>query len=147
MDTEFENALESNCWSLDSFNNRGWIETTTKYHNKKFVIFSDSTNAIASILNQWTNNTIIHEYQNVYIESIKNNSVAEIWIQSHIRMEMNERADKAIREAPNSTIPYHKSTIEFLPLKIHHSTLLVHLKQKMKHHWNNEWKILVKNDC
>ena len=47
------------------------LETTTKYNNKKFAIFSDCTNAIASILNQWTNNTTIHKCQNAYIESIK----------------------------------------------------------------------------
>ena len=49
---------------------------------------------------------------------------------------MNERADKAAKEAANSTIPYHNTN---LPL----DSLLVHLKQKIKH-WNNEWKTLVK---
>ena len=39
---------------------------------------------------------------------------------------------------PNLTaIPYHNTN---LPLE----SLLVHLKQKVEHHWNNEWKTLVK---
>ena len=50
---------------------------------------------------------------------------------------MNERADKAAKEPANSTILYHNTN---LPL----DSLLVHLKQKIKHHWNNEWKTLVK---
>ena len=49
------------------------LETTTKYHNKKFAIFIDSKNAITSILNQWTNNNI-YECQSAYIESVKNNN-------------------------------------------------------------------------
>ena len=50
---------------------------------------------------------------------------------------MNERADKAAKEAANSTIHYHNTN---LPL----DSRLVHLKEKIKHYWNNEWKILVK---
>ena len=50
---------------------------------------------------------------------------------------MNEKADKAAKEAANSTILYHSTN---LPLDF----LLVHLKQKIKHHWIHEWKALVK---
>ena len=107
------------------------LETTSKYHNRKFAISCDSTNAIALDLNQWTNNTI-HKCQNAYIESIKNNnSITVILVPSHRGIEMNERADKADKKAAHSIIPYHNTN---LPL----DSLLVHLKQKIKHYWNNE---------
>ena len=119
-------------------------EITSKYHNKKFAIFSaqilsvHSTNTIALILNQLTNNTTIHEFQNAYIESIKNNSsITVIWIPSHTGIAMNERADKVTKEAANSTIPYHNTNLSL-------DSLLVHLKQKVKRHWNNYWTTLVK---
>ena len=117
-----------------------WLELNVKTcpwnHNRKFAIFSsDSINAIASILNQWTNNTTIQSIKN-------NNSITVIWFPSHTGIEMNERANKAAKEAANSTISYLSTSLPvYLKQKI---TLLVHLKQKMKHHWNNEWKTLVK---
>ena len=62
-----------------------------------------------------------------------NNSVTVIWVSYHTGIEMNERAGKAAKEAANLTIPYYNTN---LPL----DSLLVYLKQKIKHHWNNEWK-------
>ena len=50
------------------------LEITTKYHNTRFAIFCDSTSAIASVSNQWTDSTTIYECQNTYIESTKNNN-------------------------------------------------------------------------
>ena len=47
--------------------------------------------------------------------------------------------NKAAREAGNTTpiVSYYKTK---LPL----DSLFIHIKQKIKHHWNNEWKIIVK---
>ena len=109
------------------------LKITTKYYSTKFVIFCDSAGAIASISNQWSDSTTIHECQNTYIESTKNNnSITLVWIPSHTGIEMNEKADKAAREVANSTVLYHNTS---QPL----DSLLDHLKQKIKDHWNKQW--------
>ena len=47
------------------------------------------------------------------------------------------RANKATRDVENSTVPYYNTN---LPL----DSLLDHLKQKIKDHWNKEWLSIVK---
>ena len=51
---------------------------------------------------------------------------------------MNVRADKAAWKAANTTIPYYNT-------KLRLDSLFIYLKQKIKHHWNNEWKTTIAN--
>nr|XP_012145926.1 PREDICTED: uncharacterized protein LOC105663166 [Megachile rotundata] len=116
------------------------IKSTLTDQNTNFAIFCDSTSAISAIQKLWTSDFVIQECQEAYTRSSqKNNSITIMWILSHIDITGNDKADRAAKEAANSTTPNHHDN------STHAETLLSTLKEKIKDCWNKEWNSLTKS--
>ncbi|XP_078051512.1 uncharacterized protein LOC144477652 [Augochlora pura] len=111
------------------------MENISSQQDKNFAIFCDSLNAITAIKNRWSNDSIIQECQKAYKgATLRNNTITIIWIPSHVEIVGNETADKATKEAANSSssnIPNNNLPPE---------TLNNILKSTIENKWNNVWK-------
>ena len=95
------------------------IKLTKNYNNNKFIILSDSQNALNAITNNNHKNPIVNQIQELYQDlTEEGNEILLCWIPSHSIIPQNDLADKKAKEAAKSNKKPNSSHIYYEYLKM-----------------------------
>lgn len=109
------------------------LEMISLRNENKFVICSDSSSAIQSIMNFEPNNPLATSVLNLihYLKSV-GKDISILWTPSHVGINGNEKADSAAKEAINLNIEDVK-----IPHSDHRQSITNYLTQKWQDIWDN----------
>ena len=99
----------------------------------KFIIYTDSKSVLLALQNRDTSSPLITKLLNKLNTLSKNNNIIFTWIQSHIGIQGNEKADKAAKKALQ--IDMCKSKIPYTDLK---PTIKKFISDKWQKSWDNQ---------